>query len=296
VRVSVTTWLPPVLAADTARVLATTSARNLTVGDFLWFWKRMPPAQRDRPDSSQAIVDWAKSFLAQGLMDAEATRMGYDRTPEVLAQLEARRRIMAVERYYRNAVLAKVDTSDANLETVWKKNPARFHGLPFDRYHGLWYPSEPEARAAARALARGAPWDSLLDSRYAAPGDSQLALIRHSEASLYREPLILQQDRPDSTLRAWFASAHADQVFGPRERAGQWWVYRFLSHEDGKRNTFAEARPVVLKVVLAEEGETRLTAHLAELRRRFGVRVNEAALASLAIPSESPDGTLEKKK
>jgi len=285
-RMQLTTWSPPVLPADTARVLATTTLGPFTIGRFLWFWERVPPAQRDRPDSAQAVVEWTKSFFAQGRIDAEAERLGFGRLPQVEAQLTARRRILAVESYYRTAVLARVDTSAAVLEAAWKRDPERFHGTPYDRYHGLWYPAETEAAAAVQALERGVAWDSLLAARYAAPDDAQLALLRRREADLYREPQVLAAGHSDSTLHAWFSQARPEQVFGPRERAGQWWVYRYLEHQDGKRGTFAEARPYVIQRVLAEGGEAQLTAHLAELRRGYDVRINAAALAALELPAD----------
>jgi hypothetical protein len=71
--------------------------------------------------------------------------------------------------------------------------------------------------------------------------------VRRREADLYRAPQALGAAAPDSTLRAWFAGARPGQVFGPRERAGQWWVYRYLDHQDGRRATFAEARPFVVQ-------------------------------------------------
>ena len=286
-RMQVTGWPPPVLPADTARVMATSTLGPFTVGRFLWFWERVPPAQRDRPDSAAAVVEWTQSFFAQGRIDAEAERLGFGRLPRVEAQLAARRQVLAVEHYYRTVVLARVDTSESVLTAVWKRDPERFHGPAHDRYLGLWYPERAAAAAAAAALERGAAWDSLLDARYAAPGDPQLELVRRREADLYREPQALGAAAPDSTLRAWFAGARPGQVFGPRERAGQWWVYRYLDHQDGRRATFAEARPFVVQRVLAEEGERQLTTHLEELRRHYGARVNEPALAALAVPAEA---------
>jgi hypothetical protein len=289
-RVQITSMPPPVLPGDTAQVLATTSLGRVTVGDFLWYWARVPASQRDRADSAQAVVDWAKSFLAQGVIDAACLRAGYDRLPQVQAQLEARRQVMAVEDYYQRTVVARVDTSDAKLEAEWEKDPARFHGPPYDRYHAMWYVNETPARAAVAALERGATWDSLWSARFPVPADPQRAIVARAEAGPYRDTLALARTAPDSTLTAWFAAARPGQAFGPRVRTGQWWIYQFLEHRDGKRNNFGEARPLVLQQVLADEGESLLTTHLEELLRRYGARVNEAALAALVLPPDEAPG------
>jgi hypothetical protein len=286
-RLQMTAWLPPVLPADTGRVLATTSQGDFTVGRFLRFWERLPLAQRDRPDTLEAIRSWAKSFLAQRLIDAEAERLGYHRLPQIESRLRAERQILAVESYYRHVVLARVDTSDARLESEWKKDPDRFRGPRGERYHGLWYRTEQEARIAAAALLQGATWDSVLAARYPLPEDPQLARITTAEAEQYRPLQLLTEDSRDSTLGAWYAEARPGQVFGPRLRVGQWWVYRFAEHDDGRWASFAEARPAVLQGVLAADGERELARHLVELRERFHVRVNESALAALRLPPEN---------
>jgi hypothetical protein len=76
-------------------------------------------------------------------------------------------------------------------------------------------------------------------------------------------------------------------VFGPRNRAGQWWVYRFLDHEDDRHNTFAEARPTVAAKVAYDDEEKALRAHLDSLRVRYAVRVNARALAALPPTPEA---------
>jgi hypothetical protein len=286
-RFNYTSWMPPVAARDTSRVLGRSTLGPFTVGRFLWFWSQIPASQRDRPDRLEAVVEWTKSFLAQGSIDAEARRMGHDRLPEVEAKIIQDRQIMALEAYYQSNVLTRVDTSETRLRALWQKNPRRFDGSPSSQYYAVWYGSRDQAQIAYHALTRGASWDSLLSLRFPAGATEEENRIVRSESEPYRLPQTLLEGSTDSTLSAWFATAHAGQTFGPRERAGQWWIYRFVEHRDGKRSTYAEARPYVVENVLREDGEALLRRHFRELRARYGVRINEPALANLD-PDASP--------
>jgi hypothetical protein len=189
---------------------------------------------------------------------------------------------MGLEAYYRARVISRVDTSATRLLARWQKEPRRYDGQPSWIYHGTWYLSREAADSARMALEAGARWDSLLAARFPLPSDPEVARATHWEGEDFREPQALLADGPDSTLRAWFTNAPAGKVFGPRERAGQFWVYRLLRHEDGKRTTFAEARPYVLEAYLREASERELRHHFQELRARYPVRVNERALAGAA--------------
>lgn len=282
VRWNYTAWMPPVALADTARLLGRSALGPFTVGRFLWHWGQVPPAQRDRPDSTRGIVQWAEGFLAQGVLDQEARGMGLDRAPEVEAEVAKQRQLFALDAYYRAHVSTAVDTSEKRLRAVWSKSPRAFDGQPSVLYEALWYRRFDAASAGLRALGRGAPWDSVLAARFPTPDDPEEARLVKSERDLYRHPQVLLPTSPDTTLDRLFRGARRGQVFGPRDRAGQWWVYRFLERRDGKRHSFQEARSYVAEKIAFDDEEKRLRDHLVELRARYAVRVNQAAMRALA--------------
>jgi len=282
-----TAWMPPVALADTGRVLGHSTLGPFTIGRFLWHWAQVPPEQRDRPDTASAVIEWARNFLAQGIMDNEARRLGLAKDPQVEAEVAKERQIMALDAYYRAHVSTAVDTSQARLRALYAKNPRAYDSPPFGKFLGLWYRRFDDAAAARAALENGAPWDSILAARFPLPQDASEAKLARSESDLYRYPQAQLATSPDTTLTAWFASAKPNQVFGPRNRAGQWWVYRFLAHDDGKARTFEQAHPLVAEKAAYDDEEKALRAHLDTLRTRYAVRVNDAALARLPT-KESP--------
>jgi hypothetical protein len=286
-RYNYTAWMPPVAATDTAKLLGRSTLGPFTVGRFLWHWAQVPPSQRDRPDTADAVIEWARNFLAQGIMDNEARRMDLAHDPTVQSQVDNERVIMKLDAYYRAHVSTQVDTSEARLRALWTKNPRQYDSPPSDRFLALWYRRFDDAAAARAALENGARWDSLLDARFPKPADEAQAKLAGSEADLYRRPQAQLPTSPDTTLTRYFASAKPNQVFGPRNRAGQWWVYRFLAHEDGRNRTFEEARPIVVSKVSYDDEEKALRAHLDSLRVRYAVRVNDRALAALPPTPEA---------
>src|SRR5262249_55186252 len=96
-----TAWMPPVALAGPGRVLGASTLGPCTVGRVLWHWAQVPPAQRDRPDTAAAVIDWARNFLAQGIMDSEARRLHLENDPSVVAEVEKEREIMKLDAYYR---------------------------------------------------------------------------------------------------------------------------------------------------------------------------------------------------
>lgn len=282
-----TAWMPPVAVSDTGKVLGRSTLGPFTIGRFLWHWAQVPPQQRDRPDTADQVIDWARNFLAQGIMDNEARRLNLAHDPAVQAEVEKEREIMKLDAYYRAHVSTQVDTSEARLRALWSKNPRRYDGPPFDRFLAIWYRRFDDAAAARAVLENGARWDSLLAARFPIPADEASAKLARSEADLYRYPQAQLATSPDTTLTKWFAAARPSQVFGPRNRAGQWWVYRYLEHQDGKRRTFAEARELVAEKAAYDDEEKALRAHLDSLKRRYAVRVNDSALAALPKTPEA---------
>jgi hypothetical protein len=286
IRVSMNRWAPPVRIRDTSRVVARSAVGTFTVGRFLWHWAQVPVDQRDRPDAPEQVREWTRSFLAQGPIDEEARRAGFAKAPEVVEEVRRRRELMAVERYYQRRILAGIEPDDAVLRAYWERDRERFHGMARHESYALWYPTREEAERAAAALRREAPWDSLLAARFPVP-ESDLAPGFGTEAELYREAQSLMPYSPDSTLRRMFEKARPGEVLGPRDKNGQWWVYRFVGFLDGRRNTFEEARSFVRDQWKIEEGERRLRAHLRELRDRYGVRLYEPAIAALTLPGDT---------
>jgi hypothetical protein len=277
-----TAWMPPVAEPDTGKVLGRSSFGFFTVGRFLWHWAQVPPQQRDRPDTASAVIDWARNFLAQGVMDDEARRLNLAHDPAVESEVDKQREIMKLDAYYRAHISTQVDTSEARLHALWSESPRKYDGQPSDQFLALWYRRFDDAAAARAALENGAKWDSLLDARFPLPDNEAEAKLAKNEADLYRYPQAQLKTSPDSLLTLWLSSAKPKQVFGPRNRAGQWWVYQFLEHKDGKAHSFAEARPLVVERATYEDEEKALRAHLDSLRTRYAVRVNDKALATLS--------------
>lgn len=290
IRVQLTRWMPPVRFADTSRVVVRSRAGAFTVGRFLWHWAQVPAEQRDRPDRPEAVREWTRSFLSQNPIDEEARRLGFGTAHEVEEEAARRRELMAVERYYQTQVVSKLDPDEKTLRAFWERAPERFYGMAHHEYYAVWYPSRAEAEPALEALRLGAPWDSLLAARFPPPPEQDLTPGFGTEADMFRDPVTLMPYSPDSTLRAWFAASRPGEVIGPRERNGQWWVYRYLGFRDGKRHTFESAEAFVREQWIAEESERQLREHLRVLRERYGVRLHEAAIAAVTPPDPSAAG------
>jgi len=225
------------------------------------------------------VAWWIDRFLVQGPMDSEARELGYDYLPEIERQLAKQLDGFAATWYYETRILSDADTSEAALRARWEKDPSRYYGVASYTYRRLGYPSRAMTDSALAAASEGAGWEDLVTARYPQEADS----IPRAQALGLRALLVTS---PDSTLRARFAAAEPEEMIGPQEDQGIWWLYQYISFSEARHSTFEQVRLFVTDDVLREESDRLLRLHLDRLRESYPIHVNEDALLSLELPAE----------
>ena len=269
---------PEVAEADTALVLARSSVRPLTVGEFIQRFLTLNPFSTPLPTTAGAVQARGEQFLGQIWFDRESQRQDLLADPRLAAQLASRRESIALDHYYARHVLAKIDTSEAAIRADYAKHAESYAIPAHSRVLILPAADSASADTMLKQLAAGMAWDSLC--------------VRHAPAGTdpanCAQPQSLPDDFTDSSLVAGVKVLAPGQAAALRFLTGNfsataWMVVRMVERVPHRVRTYEEARTFAVRSVTAEQSETLLKQELARLSAGLKVTRNDAALARLDL-------------
>lgn len=283
--------LPPELAA---KVLARVGDREITLGDFAAAFARMDRFERLRYETPERRKQLLQELINAELLAAEARRRGLDKDPAVRAR---------IRQALRDELLADLRRTAPGPEDV----PAAEVRAYYDGHKGDFV--TPERRrlsaivtgdraAAERALTEakaGSPdqWGELV-KRYSQPPapasgatelDGDLGFVTAPD-----DPRGEASEVPAAVRRAGFAIPSPGAVHDSVVEAdGRYYVLRLMTRNEAGQRGFTEAERSI-RVTLAQQKLREAEARLeAELRKKHGVAIDEAALSEVRSPAEGRD-------
>ncbi len=283
------------LSADqAARVVAKVGDRTITLGDFAKSIERMDQFDRLKYQSKERRRELLEELIDVELLASEARRMGIDKEPEAADALRMilRDAILAdsrvdlptpaqinekdVRAYYeghierfaeperrRVAVIAMSDKKEAEKvlkEALKAKSPVEWGAL-FNK-HSLTAPKAPKGAAPPAELA----------------GD--LGIVGPPGDPKGQNPKV-----PEPIRAGVFKIKDAGQV-SPElvETEGRWFIVRLNAITPPHKRTLAEADRSIRVLLVQEKMVERERALEEELKKKFPVEIDEAALASVKLP------------
>ncbi len=267
---------PALAPGDSLRALATSTAGPLTMAEFVRRFGQLNPFQTALPTTPGAIQARGEQFLGQIWFDRESDRMGLLGDPDVVAALTNRREGIALDHYYANHVLAKIDTSETALRARFARTPERYAVPAHALVSSLAAADSAAADTIIAQLKAGTPWDSLCALRLP-PG---------TDPASCTQPAPLPDTFADTALVGAVHTLQPGQVIAHRFVAGSaspsvWRVLRLVERIPHRLRTFEEGRAFAARDAAAEQSELLLKNELARLSKALPVRRNEAALARL---------------
>ncbi|MEP7027711.1 MAG: peptidylprolyl isomerase [Candidatus Eisenbacteria bacterium] len=267
---------PALAPTDTTRVLATSTAGPLTMGEFVRRFGQLNPFQTQLPVTAGAVQARGEQFLGQIWFDRESDRMGIAVDPGVTLALARRRESVALDHYYAHHVQARIDTSETVLRARFARTPERYSVPAHALVNSLSAGDSAGAGSIVAEFRAGAPWDTLC-ARHLAAG---------SDPASCSQPAPLPDTFADTALVAAVRALAPGEVVAHRFDAGDgspgaWMVLRLAERIPNRLRTFEEARAFAARDAAAEQSESLLRAELVRLARALKVIRNEAALARL---------------
>ena len=254
--------MPEIVPADSGRVVAWSKAGPVRVTELLDAWAKLNPLFRPRVETSDQVRDLVKNALFERLLRREAVQGHYDRHPTVVRAVRRQEEYLATQYYVTREVFTTIPTDDATLRRYYDKDPATW-AIP-TRLRVVRF-MMPERNAASRMAVR---------LRDPAEADSLVARGLRQRVN-YTAEITAQTD---SAVFHRGMKSGTGTVLGPDSVRGGWEVTRIQAVMPGQGRPFEEVKDLVAKAWGDEEGERRMTALLATLRKRSKIVVNRAAV------------------
>ncbi len=109
-------------------IVAQVGAKTVYRSDIQRAYDELPDAMKQQ--SGEGMTGFAKQYVAELLMRRKAEKLGYDRDPEVLRQLNDVMRRLMVSKFVQEEVVAKQELNEADVATYFTANRARYDTPP----------------------------------------------------------------------------------------------------------------------------------------------------------------------
>lgn len=257
--------MPVVAPDDSALVLARSAVGPYPLVDVLDAWRKLNPVYRPRIETREQVRDLVENGLFERALRRAAERQRLDRHPRVVEAVERQREYLAAQYFVAREVYRRLPTDSLTLRRYYDRDPQTWTLPTRLEIVRLVLPDRGEAARMAVRL------------HNAADAETLVARGRRSGVDYTAE---ITADG-DSALFAAALSSGTGTVLGPDSTGGGWEVVRVDALLPAHGRAFDEVRPLVLRAWSDEEGERRLQALLATLRKRTRVVVNERGLSRL---------------
>ncbi|MGK4001973.1 peptidylprolyl isomerase [Sorangium sp. So ce1036] len=289
---------PPVLgltAEQSARVLAKVGDRIITLADFARTLERMDQFDRLRYQTKERRRELLSEIIDAELLALEARRRGLDKDPAVE---DAIRQILreAMVAQARAGLPAPADIPVSQVRAYYEANADKF--------------TEPERRRVAaivvgdrslgervlkeaQAVGSGAAWGELFfkhsltapkDRSAGAPLDlaGELGIVGPPGDARGAHPHVPEPVRAAAFLIGSVGAVSDELV----EADGRFYIVRLSGLTAGHRRELAEAERSIRVALLQQKMQDQERALEEELRKKFPVELNDAALATVKLPEQ----------
>jgi peptidyl-prolyl cis-trans isomerase C len=280
---------------QSAQVLARVGDRTITLGDYVAALRHMDQFDRLRYQAPERRKELLGEMIDVMLLADEARAQGYDKEP--MAEQEIREILRdAYLEQAREGAPAPADIPADEVRAYYDAHKADFHDPERRRLSAVVLSSQAAATAvleAAKTTTAG-QWGDLvraksIDPQARAGGPVDLA----GDLGFVSPP---GDDRggnariPDEVRAGGFEVAAAGGVL-PHVVAsgGKFYVVRFTSKADPHDRSFSDAERSIRVKLAQQKLHARQEELVDELRKRYPVKVDEAALAAVKVDSPPPD-------
>jgi len=253
---------PQISELDLHRTVAVVEDRAFPVTRLIDYWKHLNPLARPRIESPMQVRELIWNALYEDLLRKRAAEQGYDRAPDVAAQLAKERELIAVTHLVGREVYAKIPLDSLTLTRAYLENERAWDLPPRVRLLRLVLPDRAQAEAVLEKLRDPAQVESLTAQAQRVGVSYQAEYSADTDSLIYTSAMALGEGGvmgPDSTERGWAVS-------------------RVVAVFPGRPRPYAEVRELVRNAVYGNEGERLMRDLLDRVRRQTTVVVNEAAV------------------
>jgi peptidyl-prolyl cis-trans isomerase C len=106
-------------------IVATLNGETITASKLDSMYARLAPAMREQYNATGGKAGFLDNYLRKRLLVQEALKAGFDKRPEVQAEMESAKESALFDRYVRDVVSAQIVT-DADVKKYYDEHPDEF--------------------------------------------------------------------------------------------------------------------------------------------------------------------------
>lgn len=287
--------LSPELAA---KVLAKVGDREITLGEYAASLERMDQFERLRyqsPERRKLLLD---EIIKVELLAAEAKRRGLDKRPETQ---ERTRQILRDEllRRTRDGMPAPADIPEAEVRAYYEKHRDQFREPERRRVAHIVVADAAKAKRIQALAAKATPveWGRLVQEQSLdkPPKNSpSVPLELAGDLGIVSAPGDRRGENPrvpEAVRKAVFEIEKLGGVAAePVADAGRFHIVRLTGRTGARDRSLPEADRAIRVSILQERIKQSEEKLERELRQRYPVKIDEAALKQVALPANSAQG------
>ncbi|HYO95256.1 MAG TPA: peptidyl-prolyl cis-trans isomerase [Polyangiaceae bacterium] len=284
---------PKALTDEQAKqVLARVGDRSITLGEYAAALERMDPFERLRYQSADRRRLLLNEMVEIELLAQEARRRGLDRQPETQERLRQMLRDELLKEARRRAK-SESEPGEAEIRKYYDEHKADFNEPERRRVAHLVLASQAQAQALLQKAkgATAAEWGKLVSAHSleklakgfgSAPPElaGDIGIVGPPGHPRGANPRV-----PEALREAVFRIEKVGDVWPEVVAdAGKFHVVRLTAKTEARERSFQEAERTI-RVALVQERVKRSEAALEqELRSKFPVTIDQAALANVKVP------------
>lgn len=257
---------------------------ELTSAEVQRLWASMPSDARQKvagsPENLQRML---RNELIGKVLLAEARAKGWDRRPEVVAQMERVRDRALVAAYMRSLVMPPPDYPKAHeIESFYESNKASFTAPTQYHLAQIFMASgeagDQQARAgdrlkkvmdlSAKLQRPGANFEKLARER----SEHRETAQKGGDAGWFTEQSMLPE------IRRQVMSMQKGEISPAIPTPGGWHFVRLLDVRPGASRSLSEVRPNIIATLRARKAKEMETAQVEGLLKKSSLTINQAAL------------------
>ena len=279
--------LSPELAKKT---LAKVGDRVITLGEYEATLERMDPFERMRYQSLDRRKRLLEEMVEVELLAQEARRRGLDKTPETEERTRQILRDHLLEELRKGAPSPN-DVPEAELRAYYDKHKDEFAEPERRRVAAVVLDSAAVAKTVlAKALkASPAEWGELVAERSTRRSRTQGPAELAGDLGIVGapgHPRGANPRVPDPVREAAFKIEKVGDTYGEVvESDGKFYVVRVTSSTPARERKYEASERAIRTAVVQAKIREKEQALEAELRKKFPVKVDEAALAKVVVPA-----------
>jgi parvulin-like peptidyl-prolyl isomerase len=278
----------PASSAD-ERVLARVGGKTITVAEYVAALQNMDEFDRVRYSAPARRRELLDEMIDVKLLADEARERGYDKDP--MAEQETREILRdAVLRKVRDTAPAPNDIPDSEVRAYFDAHKGDFHDPERRRVGAIVLPSEGAASSVLAAALKATPveWGELVRSRSVDPqGKADVAIDLVGDFGFVSppgDPRGTNERIPEEVRAAVFEVAKVGDIL-PRVVPSdhRYYVVKYEGRSEAHDRSLQDAERSIRVKLAQDKRRAAEDALLADLRKQYPVRIDEAALARVKV-------------